>query len=89
VLSRQTPRPPEDWPDVVPLPVPPFDPQAMPRDVPLRTLSKAALCGVLELGKGLGLRVPKLNKDEDVLRAEGLAVISDCFGDLFPHLHGE
>ena len=35
-------------------------------------LSKAALCAVLELGKGLGLRVPELDKDEDVLRADGL-----------------
>jgi phospholipase C len=89
VLSLQTPRPPEDWPDVVPQPVPPFNPQAMPRDVPLRALSKAALCGVLELGKGLGMRVPELNKDEDVLRADGMDILTECFGDLFPHLHGQ
>jgi phospholipase C len=89
VLSLETPRPPEDWPDAVPRPVPPFNPQAIPPDVPLRALSKAALCAVLELGKGLGLRVPELNKDEDVLRGDGLAIISECFGDLFPHLHGQ
>jgi phospholipase C len=88
VLSLETPRPPEDWPDAVPLPVPPFDPQAIPPDVPLRALSKAALFAVLELGKGLGMRVPEVNKDEDVLRGDGLAIITECFADLFPHLHG-
>jgi phospholipase C len=88
VLTLSTPRPPEEWPDVVPLPVPPFDPQAMPRDVPLRALSKAALFAVMEVGKGLGLHVPELRHDQDVLMADGMAVVSECFGDLFPHLHG-
>ena len=88
VLSLETPRPPEDWPNAVPRPVPPFNPQVIPPDVPLRALSKGALCAVLELGKGLGLRMPELNKDEDVLRGDGLAIITECFGDLFPHLHG-
>jgi phospholipase C len=88
VLSLETPRPPEDWPNAVPRPVSPFNPQAIPPDVPLRALSKGALCAVLELGKGLGLRMPELNKDEDVLRGDGLAIITECFGDLFPHLHG-
>jgi phospholipase C len=89
VLSLETPRPPEDWPNAVPLPVPPFNPQVIPPDVPLRTLSKATLFAVLELGKGLGMRVPELNKDEDVLRGDGLAIITECFGTLFPHLHGQ
>ncbi len=88
VLSLGSPRPPEEWPEVIPLPVLPFDPQAMPRDVPLRALSKAALCAVLELGKGVGLRVPDVDKDADVLRADGMAIVSDCFGDMFPGLHG-
>jgi phospholipase C len=87
VLSLAAPRPPEDWPDAVPLPVVPFSPQAMPGDVPLRALSKAALCAVLELGKGLGMRVPGLVTDEDVLRADGIDILTECFGDLFPHLH--
>jgi phospholipase C len=89
VLSLDTPRPPEDWPDALPLPVAPFDPQSMPPDVPMRALSKAALCAVLELGKGLGMRVPGLDKDADVLRADGVEILTECFGDLFPHLHGQ
>jgi phospholipase C len=88
VLSLDVPRPPEDWPDVVPLPVPPFLPQAMPRDVPLRALSKAALFAALELGRSLGLRVPDVNRDADVLLADGLALMSETGGLAFPHLHG-
>ncbi len=88
VLSLDRPRSPEDWPDAVPLPVPPFIPEAMPRDVPLRALSKAALLALLECGKGLGMRVPHLDRDADVLRADGMAIVSECFGETFPHLQG-
>jgi phospholipase C len=89
VLSLETPRPPEDWPEAIPLPVPPFNPQAMPGDVPLRALSKAAVCAVLEVGKGLGLRVPSLVTDKGVLHADGVGILTERFGDLFPHLHGQ
>jgi phospholipase C len=89
VLSLDRPRPPEEWPDAVPLPVPPFIPQAIPRDVPMRALPKAALLAVMECGKGLGLRVPDLDKDRDVLHGDGMAIMSECFGDMFPHLRGE
>jgi len=85
VLSLATPRSPEDWPDAIPLPVPPF---GTPRDVPLRALSKAALFAGLELGKAMGLHVPDLNRDEDVLVADGLAVISEMGGLAFANLHG-
>jgi phospholipase C len=87
VLSLDVPRPPEDWPDVIPLPVPPFVPQAVPRDVPLRALSKAAMCAGLELGKAMGLRVPELNQDEDVLFADGFATMVEIGAVAFPHLH--
>ena len=90
MLSLETPRPPEDWPTVLPLPVSPFDPQAVPRDVPLRTLSKAVLLpAVLELGKGVGLRIPELGKTADVLRGDGMDIVCEIFGDLFPHLHDQ
>ena len=67
-----TPRPPEDWPDARSRTRSRrSSPQAMPPDVPLRALSKAALCAVLELGKGLGLRVPGLDKTPTCL-ADGI-----------------
>jgi phospholipase C len=88
VLALDAPRPPEEWPDVIPLPVPPFVPGAMPQDVPLRALSKAAVLAGLELGKAMGLRVPDVNRDEDVLMADGVAMISEIGAIAFPHLHG-
>ena len=89
VLSLDRPRPPEEWPDVVPQPVPAFQPQLLPRDAKLAALPRAALFAVLELGKASGRRVPELASDEDVLRVDGLAIITEIFGDMFPHLHGE
>jgi phospholipase C len=76
VLSLDRPRPPEEWPDVVPQPVPAFQPQLLPRDAKLAALPRAALFAVLA-------------SDEDVLRVDGLAIITEIFGDMFPHLHGE
>jgi hypothetical protein len=63
-------------------------PAAVPRDVPLRALSKAALCAGLEAGRALGIHVPELNHDEDVLFADGLAMISEVGALAFPHLNG-
>jgi hypothetical protein len=52
----------------------------------LRALSKAALFAALELGRSLGLRVPDVNRDADVLLADGLALMSEMGGLAFPHL---
>jgi phospholipase C len=85
VLSLGVPRDPADWPDVVPrpvtggLPVPPADPV-------LPALPRAALFAALELGKELGVRAPTLGKDATVLRADGIEIVLNCFGHLFPHL---
>jgi len=89
VLSLDRPRPPEEWPDAVPLPVLPFDPQVLPGDVPLRTLSRGALLAAMECGKRLGLRVPDLDKDADILRSDGMALVSELFSGMFPHLRGK
>lgn len=88
VLSLDSPRDPGHWPDVVPRPVPPYTP-AVPHEPLLQALPRAALFAALELGKRLGLRVPELAQDEDVLRADGMAILNDVFGDVFPGLHAE
>jgi phospholipase C len=89
VLSLDTPRPPEDWPEVTPRPVPPFDPKATAPHVPLRSFSRVALFGALALAKHLGLPTPGLAADEDISRADGLAILADVLGATFPHLGGE
>jgi phospholipase C len=89
VLSLDSPRPPEDWPEVFPQPVPPFDPAQISPDARLRALPKAAFFALLELAKqradgGAGL--PEFQQDVDISHADAMTVIIDAFGHLFPGL---
>jgi len=88
VLTLDRPRPPEEWPNAIPRPVPPFHPEQLPRDADLTALPHAALLGLLELGKTCGLHVPDIAREENVVYGEGLKIVTEVFGDLFPHLHG-
>jgi phospholipase C len=88
VLTLDQPRPPEEWPNAVPRPVPPFHPEQLPPDADLTALPHAALLGLLELGKTCGLHVPDIAREENVVYGEGLKIVTEVFGDLFPHLHG-
>jgi phospholipase C len=83
VLSLETPRDPQDWPDILPQPVPAFDTALVPPDLPLRDLPKGLF---FALGKELGQSVPDVSPDATIKGAEGLAMIRDLFGQLFPHL---
>jgi phospholipase C len=86
LLSLPVPRPPEDWPAVAPRPVPPSGVTVPDADALLPGLPRAALFALLELGKGLGLAVPHLDTEAKVLRADGIELIIDAFGHLFPGL---
>jgi phospholipase C len=88
VLSLDRPRDPDTWPVVTPRPVPPFDPARMSLDARLKGLSKAACFPVLALAKRLGLPAPDIDQDEAICRADAMALISDVFGHMFPHLLG-
>ena len=87
VLTLATPRPPEEWPDAVPRPVPAFQSQLLAPGTPLTAVPRAAVFAVLELSKCLGLRMPDLDHEADLLRAEGIAIVTDLCGGLFPNLH--
>jgi len=86
VLSLQTPRDPQDWPDVLAQPVPAFNTAVVPPDLPLRGLAKGLFFALLALGKELGQSVPDVSPDADIKGAEGIAIIRDTFGHMFPHL---
>jgi phospholipase C len=86
VLSLGSPRAPEDWPEVIPQPVPVFDARVVPLDARLRSLPKAALFAVLALSKRLRLEVPEIDQEADISRADGIAIISDAIGYMFPRL---
>ena len=89
VLSLETPRDPQDWPDVHPQPVPDFSQAMVPPELPLRGLARAMFFAFLGLGKGLGQTVPDVRPDATITGAEGLAMIYDMFGHMFPNLHAE
>ena len=88
VLTLTTPRDPAGWPEVAPRPVPPYQ-AAIPRDAVLQMLPRSALLAALDLGRKLGLSVPGIARDEDVLRADSIAMLNDIFADVFPGLHAE
>jgi phospholipase C len=86
VLSLSEPRAPEDWPEVAPLPVPPFDPASVPLEARLRGLPRAGLYPVLSLARHLGLPAPGIGEDEDICHADAMTAIIDTFGHMFPGL---
>ena len=88
VISLDTPRPPEEWPDVVAQPVPAFDTKVVPPDAPLTGLGRALFFGLLALGKELGQPVPDIAPDTAPTGSEAVAIMRDLFGHMFPNLQG-
>jgi len=86
VLSLDSPRPPEEWPEVVARPVPGFEVALVPPDAPMSALQKGSLHALLAMGRHLGQVVPELKLDAEVKGAEAIEMISDLFGHLFPQL---
>jgi phospholipase C len=87
VLSLDTPRDPADWPSVTPRPVPPFEGTVPAPGAAVRGLCKAAVHSFLALCAHRGKDTPQLTGDENLTRAEGVALISDLGADAFPRLH--
>jgi phospholipase C len=86
ILSLDRPRPPEQWPDVVPRLVPPFDVALLPPDLPLSVLGKGLFFGILECEKMLGAKVPDIPKDTDITGAQAVDVMRSMAFNLFPRL---
>ena len=57
-LNLDQPRPPEDWPDVTPRPLPAYDETLIPLGAPLSPLAQALVMGCLALAEQLGQTVP-------------------------------
>jgi len=86
VLSLQTPRQPEDWPDLVAQPVPAFDESLVPLDQPLAPLAAALFHGYLALMGRFGIAAPALPEGAPINGREALAIVHETAGDLFPGL---
>ena len=86
VLTLDTPRPPETWPEITARPVPEFHESLVPRDTPLSPLANAMFHGYLALAAELGLTVPDLAQDADLTGSEAMAIVHETAGRLFPGL---
>jgi len=86
LLTLETPRMQEDWPAVVPQPVPPFSGPLVAPGVLLAPLAKALLHGSLALARDLGRRVPDLAEDAALTHDEATQIIQEISAAMFPHL---
>jgi phospholipase C len=86
VLSLTTPRDPADWPAVTPRPVPPYEGTVPAPGAAAAGLCHAALHACIALAAHRGRAAPLLTTDENITRAEGLALISDLGADAFTGL---
>jgi phospholipase C len=86
VLSLSRPRPPEQWPEVFPRPVPKFDVALLPPDQPLSVLGKGLFHSVLAAEKMLGAPVPDFPPDIELTGAEAIQILRDSSLQLFPGL---
>lgn len=86
VLTREHSRPPQDWPDVVPRPVPGFDEPLLPLDAPLSPLGQAFAMGSLALVKQLGQAVPDIRHPGDLQGRDAIGLVHEAVGRLFPGL---
>ncbi len=86
VLSLDTPRDPDSWPEVKPQPVPPYTGVIPGPDAALRGLCLAAFRACVALAEHRGKTFPALVDDEDLSRANGVALLNDLAGDAFVRL---
>jgi phospholipase C len=86
LLTRDRPREPEDWPDVSPQPVPDFDRSIIRLDAPLSPIAKWLVGGSVELARSMDQSVPQTPALDDLTGAEGLSLVRESVGHLFPGL---
>ncbi|MET0828900.1 MAG: alkaline phosphatase family protein [Microbacterium sp.] len=86
LLTRDTPRPPAEWPDVHPQPVPEFDEALVPLDKPLSPLAKAVVGGGVALARNIDPTAPDIPHVDQLDGAPALAALRATVGHLFPLL---
>ncbi|WP_460570127.1 alkaline phosphatase family protein [Humibacter soli] len=86
IFTRDRPRRPEDWPRVLPQPVPDFDEAMLPPDLPLSPLAKAYVGGADTLIHGLDPDAPKIGNLSHLSGAEAIARLREALAYIFPLL---
>jgi phospholipase C len=86
ILSRSTPRAAENWPEVTPQPVPPFNSSAFAPDRPLGVLGKSLFFSLLAFEKAMGGKVPTISKDAPITAAQADEIVRNGSYSIFPGL---
>jgi phospholipase C len=89
LLTLEAPRDPQDWPEVVARPVPPYSGVIPAPEAAVGGLCKSALHACVEFAAHRGKPTPQLSQDEDLSRADALALLDDLSGDAFVRLRGD
>ncbi len=86
VLSLEKPRAPEDWPDVTPLPVPPYNVAQFAPDRPLTVLGKHVFHAILAFEKAFGGTVPDVPNPDAITAAQADEIVRNASVSIFPGL---
>jgi len=89
LLSLAEPRDPADWPQVVARPVPPYGGVIPAPDAAAGGLCRSALHACVAFAAHRGKASPQLSADENLSRADALALLDDLAGDAFVGLRGD
>jgi phospholipase C len=87
VLTLDQPRPPEQWPDLAPRPVPEVDETLIPLDQPVSPLAQALVSEWLALARQLGQTVPAIKDPAALNGAQGLNLVHEAAGHLWPGIN--
>jgi phospholipase C len=89
IFTLDSPRDPDLWPEVTPRPVPPYTGDIPAADKALSGLCKASFHACLALAGHFGKDSPALTTDDDIARADGVALLNDLAGDAFVRLRAD
>ena len=84
IFTLDSPRAQEDWPEIIPRPVPEMPESVVPLDAPLGLLGKSLLLSVLAMGKERGMSVPELKPEDTITGAPGGGARSRAHGGGLP-----
>jgi phospholipase C len=80
IFTLDSPRAQEDWPEIIPRPVP----QMHESLVPLGLLGKSLLFALLAMAQGMGKTVPELKQDDTITGAQAITIGHEVLGEIFP-----
>jgi phospholipase C len=89
LLSLRAPRTAENWPDVNPQPVPPFNAANFAPDRPLGVLGKSLFLSLLAFEKAMGAKVPTISKDASITAAQADEIVRNASFSIFPGLRAK